>query len=410
MKRLISVTGLVAVACAVALFLTLGGGADKPQPPPFPDKTKVRVVAPPATAQEVIRYVTYPAKDSVTPEMVEIEYVNGDKGFIFYRQDGTTRLTTTYWPPANPDNPDGPRQLKEETEVALDGKTVLSDRSFRADGTLVRNGARLVDGNYEIFLFFADGIAIEKHQVVDKSDNALIEEIFRLDGSVSKSARLNADKRMEVTTFFADGKKESVIVLPRSYWDSITAEYWNVDGTRRMTVVYTTYGVTTTYYNPDDSARMKRVENNYGSTVETTMFNAAGDAAYRQTWRVEKETRPDGSVVKTYLLRQVEEYNKDGKVIRKIELAPDGKTPVSVTLPDPPGSYWGGTVKKFRQDGTLETVEVKDKDNKVLSTTTHTAEEGIREKFDPEYLEAAPFEEPPASPVRPAAPPMYGPY
>lgn len=403
MIRLIRVMGL-AFAIAAAATLVVGcGRVDSTATTPYPDKTKVRVAVRPEKEGERIRYVTYPSKDAVIAEQVEIIYFNGNTGYIYYRADGTARQTVEYWP-AQEDNPQN-RQMKSETKYADDGKTVLADRSFRKDGTKERTGARIADGSYEIYLFHPDGQSVFKHQLVSSAGKALLEEAYWPNGTLKSLSKLKSDNSFETTTYYPSGAKESVTVIGAGYWDPATTELYYEDGkTLRLKVSYGSYQTEATYYRKDGTVSLKTLEYTYGTRAESIVYSRDGTALYKQDWRVERTTNADKSVTKTYLLRAVEELNSDGKTTRRIEFRDDGKTPQSVKLPKPPGSYWGGTEKTFRPDGTLELVVEKDENGKEISRKTHGATEGIREKFKPEYLNRPNAEEPPAPPKRPARP------
>ena len=406
MKRILTILGVLVAVFAIGTFVYTSLPQDWSVA--YPGKTKVRVNAPPASTGEDIRYVTYPSKDSTVPEEVQIEYKTGVTGYIFYRDDGTIRETTEYWPAAEGTTQ---RQLKSGSLRTDDGANFLSDKSFRKDGTREREGQRLADGTYQIDFYFANGTQLERHQLVSAAGKPLIEQVYRDNGALKGFTQVDATGKMTITTYYADGKTESLTIVPSTYWENTTATYYFPDGvTVSRKIEWTTYNTTAEYFRQDGTKRMMYQETNYSSgSMAWVYFDAKGKPILRQMYRIETKVDPaTGKSVKTYLLREIDELNADGKTTRSIELAADGKTPSKVTIPKPAGSYWSGTVKTFRTDGTLSKVEEKNKDGDVVSTKTYTAQENVRENFPGTYL-VTPVEEALPTPPKKTAttPPPY---
>ncbi len=377
MKRILTVLAvLVAVfATGMLVFTDHNGGWSVP----FPGKTKVRVIAPPASTLEDIRYVTYPSKDSTIPEEEQIEYKSGVTGYIYYRSNGTIRETTEFWPA-----PEGStqRQLKSGSVRTDDGTGFLSDKSFRADGTREREGQRLVDGTYQIDFYFADGARLAKHQLISADGKPLLEQVYRDNGSMQSVLEVDSTGKKTITTYFADGKTESVTTVPSNYWEDVTAVYYFPDGvTVARQIDWTSYSTNVDYYRQDGTKRLSSAETHYsGGSFTWVHYDAKGKPVFKQSYRVDtKVDAATGKTVTTYLLREVDELNADGKVTREIDFASDGVTPNQVFIPKPAGSYWAGTRKTFRADGTVEKVEEKNGNGDVVSTKTYTAQDNVRE-------------------------------
>lgn len=390
-----------ALVAAIALLIARSGG-EAPVVKPFPDKTAVRVALPPQEKGESIRYNLFDPDDQNLLLETEIEYETGVTGHIYYRPDRTIAETSQYWP-----GPPGQRQVKARAKLDADGKTHLSDRAWRKDGTLERSGNRQTDGSYDIVIYFADGVSVNKHQSVSKTGKAVLEEVFRQDGSKEKLARQRTDGKFETTTYAADGTTRLTELTESSnYWENPVYRAFYADGvTARMKVSYSSYNTEVEYYRVDGSLREKRSFTTYSgnATMSVTVYGGDGRVpTYKQEWRRKDASSP-------YILRAIEVYNGNGDAIRKIEFHGDGATPMTITEVDPPGNYWGGTRKSFRADGTLETVEVRDSNGNVRSTSRHAASEGIREKVPGRFTRELPYEEAPAAPKRPPQP-DYGPY
>jgi len=408
MKRLLTVLGvLVAVFATITVGTLVYTNLPESWSVPFPGKTKVRVHAPPAAQGEEIRFITYASKDSNTPEEIQIEYKNGVTGYEFYRADGTLRETTEYWPLAKGA---GQRVLKSGSTRSDDGTMFMSDRSFRPDGSREREGKRLEDGSYQIDFFFADGSTLERHQLVGKDGKPLLEQVYRDNGVLKGFTQVDATGKMTITTYFADGKTESVTIVPSTYWENIWARYYFPDGVNiAVRYEWTTYNKQAIYYRLDGTRRLMVEESNYATGNEVwTHFDDKGRMVMRQIYRVEtKVDASTGKPVRTTLLRTVEEFDAAGKETREISFAADGRTPNQVFIPKPPGSYWGGTRKTFRADGSLEKVEEKNNNGDVVSTKTYTAQENVRERFPDAYLVRPVEPAMPTPPKKPATPPPY---
>jgi hypothetical protein len=405
MKRILTILGVLVAVFAIGTLVYTSLPQDWSMP--FPGKTKVRVTAPPASVGEDIRYVTYPSKDSTIPEEEQIEYKTGVTGYIFYRPDGTIRETTEYWPAAQGSTQ---RQLKSGSLRTDDGANFLSDKSFRKDGTREREGLRLADGTYQIDFYFADGVRLERHQLVSAAGKPLLEQVYRDNGALKGFTQVDATGKMTITTYYEDGKKESLTIVPSVYYENTTATYYFPDGvTVSRKIEWTSYNVSVQYNRPNGTQRLLFQETTYSSgSASWTHYDTRGFPTLRQEYRVETKVDPKtGKPVKTYLLREVNELNSSGKETREITFAADGVTPTGVFIPKPPGNYWSGIRKTFRPDGTIEKVEEKNSNGDVVSTKTYTAAENVRENFPGSHLISPVEEALPTPPKKTATPPPY---
>lgn len=405
MKRILTILGVLVAVFAIGTLVYTSLPHEVSVP--FPGKTKVRVKAPPASTLEDIRYITYASKDSTTPEEEQIEYKSGVTGYIFYRADGTIRETTEYWPAAEGSTQ---RQLKSGSLRTDDGANFLSDRTFRKDGTREREGKRLADGSYQIDFYFANGTQLERHQIVSAAGKPLLEQVYFDTGAMRSFTQVDSTGKMTITSYFLDGKTESITIVPNSYWENTTATYYFPDGvTVARKIEWSSYQVAVQYNRPDGTQRLYYQETIYSSgSAAWTRYDAKGFPTVRMSYRVEtKVDSVTGKPVKTYLLREIEELNASGKVIREIGFAADGVTPSHVFIPKPPGSYWGGIRKTMRADGSIEKVEEKNSNGDVVSTKTYTAADNVRENFPGSWL-VRPVEDPlPTPPKKTATPPPY---
>lgn len=366
----------------------------------FPDKLTHRVALKPESAHEVIRYVDY-ASDGVTKLRGQIEYTNGNTGYVVYRKDGTISDVRIEFPLAEGQSQ---RQTMRVLKLDADGKTYLHDEVYRTDGTLDHSGSRQSDSVYEVMFYHPDGLNVQRHQRFMRSDaktwDLAIDETFRLDHTRQSLLSMQGDGTTNVTTFYEDGvTKASESTTDVWNTSKVTTFYWPDGKTVKAKWEQGTWYVAMQEHRPDGTrALLRRFSSNQ---LAVTVFNAKGEPSYTQEFWVNKDpTFMDPSTKVNdvqYVLRRITYHRADGKALKIVELADNGKRVTGVTIPSA-GDIWNRTEKKYRDDGTLETVEVY-KNGNVVSTQKHAASENIREHVDSSHLLLKPFDPPPPNMV-----------
>lgn len=358
----------------------------------FPQRTSDGLALPAKKTGDDRRDIEY-HDDKRTPAKITVEHANGNVGYSHHRKDGTIfRLEEFY-----PSDPQGHRQLKSEANLAADGKTYISDKAYRSNGTLERIGSRIDNGAYDIVLYHDDGKSVSKHQVVSADKKPLLEETFGADGVMTKKAVLNPDNSFEVTTYL-NGKRAFVSL--KSQYGREEQTYYRGDGeTIEMKVLLETYQTAATYFLPDGKVEQVRTFSN--EVMEVVVFNN-GVPHHRQKWQLVNTSATGPNDKREYKLIEVALLRPDGKPTQVIELAADGKTPKRIITPHNPDQFYGQrTIKEFRPDGTVEKEVVRTGDfGKVESTKTYPA--GVKETVDPALTVHIPYREPP----RPVPPPV----
>lgn len=397
MKKLFFVALFAAIAGAlVTIFLAPPHYSPSDLTGAFPDKTAERISLKAPASGEAVTYKTFPDANAVIPTTARSELLNGDTNQIGYNLSGLEVTSKVYYPERIPG---APRQLRFTSVKTPDGLNFVADESYRPDGTRLRKGVRLADGNYQIDLYFADGISLFKHQVVTADLKAVYEKVNFPSGKVQSITQINPDQSGTVATFYEDGKRNSESVLPKNAWESIESVFYFADGQNvRMRVSYQGLGTNAEYYRENGKLRMTFNEtfHSLGGTIVWRFFDAEGNPVYEQSYLVEKPTKPGEK--RKITLREVNELNAAGESTRSIFFRADA-SPERVVIRNPAGHNWGGTYKTFRADGTLEKVEVRNLNGDVVSEQTFSSAQGVKESIPDKYL-AMPTDELPNPPLR----------
>ncbi|MBC7996907.1 MAG: hypothetical protein IAF58_03125 [Leptolyngbya sp.] len=362
----------------------------------FPDKTAERISLKAPASGEAVTFKSYTNADAVIPTTARTELTNGDTNQIAYNPNGLELTSKIYYPERIPG---APRQLRFASVRTPDGLNFVSDQTYRPDGTTLRKGGRLADGNYQIDLYFADGISLYKHQIVTADLKAVFEKVNFPSGAVQSITKMNPDQSGTVMTFYEDGKRNSETVLPKNSWEPITSEFYFPDGQNvRLKVSYQGLGTNAEYFRDNGTLRMTFDEtfHSLGGTMVWRFFDAEGNPVYEQKYLVEKPTKPDEK--KKVTLREVNELNAAGESTRNLIFRADG-TPERVVLRKPAGHNWGGTYKTFRADGTLEKSEERNLEGNVVTERSYAQANGIKESYPDKYL-TMPTDALPPPPVR----------
>lgn len=374
--------GACLMACALVFVSGCDSRDDQAEMPKFPDHTTTRVQLRPEADREAIRYDFY-SDDKKTKLGTQIEYVDGVTTFLAFRPDSTIAQLKEFYPA-----PEGKqRQLKRVIVYAADGKSYLSDKTWRLDGTRNYIGERLSDGTYELRYFYEDGVKTLRHRLIDSDKRLIAEGFLRKDGTIEKEIKRLTGDTIAITTYSPTRTKLSYETRTGGQGE---ATYYYEDGTTlRMHVNSVPWMVTQRSYDRQGNVTESREYSYYGMSV--TVYKN-GVESYRQRWQVDAAASKTAGK-RVYVLQSVEELSANGKtVVRKIEFGNTGK-PSRVTYPVD-GKYWAGKTVVVRDDGTTSEVTVRDDDGDVVSSKKYSEKDNVREKFDNKRFEQQPFEEP----------------
>jgi len=329
---------------------------------PYPGRLPRSVLIPAQDTNVRVGYDCY--VDDIKVER-RLEFRDGKKEIISYRPNGTVSERTKHYATVNGDL----GRLQSHATFGADGTTYTSHDVYRGDGTLERSGKGERDGRYTTRYFFDDGKTVERQRNFSPLKEFVSERIYRPDGSELAAVTVTMDQlELGVTLYAPDGKKTATFyrtkVGERGY---VFAE----DGTTLLEYAFDPYSRIAGYM--DGKGRlMQKVDARFGRLL-IAFLSKDESRTYVQTWR-------DSDKV----LRKVEERNRDGELIRTVQMSRDGSFPEQVIYPED----FGSSVKILDATGKVVLVKRLDARKNVLSETAVT--ESLKDPISPEALSVPP--------------------
>jgi hypothetical protein len=290
----------------------------KPTPPSVVAKPTERVELMPDTSDEFLRrHLTN--SDGFEVE-TRIEYRNGDKAVIKFRDDQTQqsykRVTKT-------------GTILIEQNYALDGKSITSGQELRADGTLKWKATQDSSGAVRTLTYWWDGTTLFSDKTQSQPGGAYTATYYKKDGKLWV-------KRT--------GSKDGVVDRDEQFNDS---------GKLAATVERSGQNTTATLYRDDGTIQyrqhMTEVPSSYGSYTYKTM-------------------------------QYVEEYAADGKtLVRKLVMNSGGYSVGQVERPNADGTT---TVRTLNYNGTVTHEDIRDASGKITSQKDIDPNAGVKESYD----------------------------
>ncbi|HEY9775739.1 MAG TPA: hypothetical protein V6C81_18385 [Planktothrix sp.] len=381
------------------------------------------------------------APDGITKSAAIIQYIDGTTALVHYRTQGPNTGTMSdaklYFalPQETDQNPadkqDKPlvsldttiagRKLARDMEFDVDGHTFTKDVQYDDQGNVTHVGRMTSPVLYDAFDFVAvesptalklDIVpgtlnrAVSKHQEYTlaiagkrKTWSLGVEETFFPDGvHKSQGAIDDTDGSFTTTNFTHDRAVESKTIRNR-YNTSFETDLFQADGkTLKQKLLQTTYAVTVENYD-SKGVILERNAWAYNNRLMTLTYFQKGQEAFTQFWQrpVDSLTKPDDPIDRSkYALQKIQ--IKEAKTVREIDLADDQKTIKNemIMAADANQGFWAAhTSKSFRDNGTLEQVQVYQAGGKLVSTKKYTAEQNVREPLNAKYVQMRQFEQPP---------------
>lgn len=379
----------------------------------FPQKLSDRLEL---RSGEINRHVIY-SKDGVTKERAVVQYRDGQSAEIDYRTEGegvgNIKHARVFYPRKNATDP---QKLQREIEIAVDGRTFTSDTMYFQSGLLKRK-ALMVGELYESRDYREDGVTVAKFTQFTHEDDgwkvSLFNEFYP-DSSLLRETRRLDDGSTETREYSPEHVLTKLVTLDRWKSEQVTTVY-EKDGVTIASRTDESYSSTVVETYKDGFITESR-ELQYGFMqnapyrMDLTVYGVKGVPLYRQRFVLTDEAqtivqdpkatlpRVDESV---FRLESVDilspDANLKGEALKTFTIGPDGKTPVSVSIPDNPGWYYPRTEKTFHPDGSVNTVRHYKYGGAVDKSEVHTPQENVREPLDPQALKARPFVAPPRS-------------
>lgn len=150
-------------------------------PVPFPESLPARVELP-DDSQGIDGRFKLVSPDTGRLIYVRTEFRNGETALELFRDDESLREVQVHYP--LPENSGGSGEARErQSKLDLiydeDGRTVLLEHAYAADGKPMRYGSRLPDGSFDTRDYYSDGSTVHRHRVLDRKDQIVLVELFR---------------------------------------------------------------------------------------------------------------------------------------------------------------------------------------------------------------------------------------
>lgn len=313
-----SITSVPVVIFLLFLLLSVSGVSN---PPSFPHPRLAETSFHPG---ESARYDIYSADHFTLLETV-IEYPDSVTETITYGANGVVEQREQLYPL----NDSGIRITKRLEQFDTDGRTLMFERTNRADGSAEAIGGRLSDLSYEISTFAEDGISVLEHRIYNQTNALLLAQTYNSSGVLEMEKSRRLDGTYEQSDFNAEGVLVSTV--HSNSLGNTSATYYYPDG---VTAEYTfsqqiATSLTMVHNRPDGTLQERRIIDIIQG-LNVTIYDAEGKAILRQMW-----SRVYGNPDVQYLLTRVDELTDfDGQVktVRMIYFAADGATVRRVAL------------------------------------------------------------------------------
>lgn len=286
---------ILAILLASTGFYLAGGNSNKSTQ--FPEKLSERLNLPGEADSQGFRKVIYKA-DGVTPDRAEVVFRNGETGIVHYRPDFSVSSYQVFYPGDEADKTK--LVLKTDVELAEDGEHLVSEKRYRADGSLEVLGARLQEGSYQVTHLLEDGITRHEVHVFREGGELYSRSGFYGDGTMKFLVVTKSTFETEESRFYQDGTRASYL---HQVGNLLEGETWYENGIRQTVFKRSqnwenysyTMDVEVNYYFPAGEFDQKRTFRYNGVLVERqpgeTSLAASDDAAI-QSWKMINKDRP----------------------------------------------------------------------------------------------------------------------
>ena len=364
----------------------------------FPEQLKHRVELLNDGEAIEVRFIEH-SQNGERLVQIRTDFRNGVTIFDYFRNDGSLREESEYFPVSDPANAElKDRQVKRVSLYDSDGITLLTKQTYREDGTTESFSRLRLDGGRELEAYSLSGKVIVLHELRNSEGRITLREEFSDSGNLKVQVRASEDGGMRIVQFQDDGitRKSITIRKPRnspygyyrygygySYYQRPEYVEYHDDGvTVKMRVEYESSSTTVQYFDENGARLEKRYFSEYGRKTVTAYW-PNGEVRYEQTWRG-PGYRSDRTDFTDYDLDDVEEFDINGDKVREVEFYDNGVPKVEKVF-DGVNSY-SGVHRHFNKDGILEReVEVTGYYEYGEEKTFEEAEEEVKADI-PSYL------------------------
>ncbi len=328
MKRIFANRAWVAtalVSLSAVVFSGCGDTAPVGTTSSLPPKLSHRIRLSVTNANELEHWVIYKS-DNVSKTLEQIEYQDGVTTLFYFGSDNFATRMVEYYPAASPD---GKRQMKSEVYYKPRSSDFSAHQAYLKDGTLVKVGKRLFDGNYRTLTYFDDGVKLQKVQFFSFDKFMLSQTVYRKNGAKSQVTTTNPSRDTFVWNYDEKGKLWMMYELPSLTWMAPGGKFYRLDG-RAVKAEFKMYELETniTYF---DERERETFEISFKKEEKEMLVLAiharSGNPLYEQRWR---HVSGKFDCTGKFELLQTSEY-AHGSVIfsrqakREIIMSPDGR-------------------------------------------------------------------------------------
>lgn len=281
--------------------------------------------------------------------------------------------------------------FSHDTEYGADGKTITSE-TYHRDNAKESQYDYNADGSFRVTWY---GFANGNKQAVDEISKTgdVVRTHYQFDGRpsgvVHKGKREVLKNGVAKTTWFNDkGTAEKIeylnvdrtLTTERLEADGVTVR-WNATIDRPWHSSKVTY-LAQAMFNKGKMTSSRAVRLDKG--LDLLVYQADGKTLkVKQSWKYDRRTPGQGRTT-DWLLESIEEFDNNGKLVRKLVFDNNGRKVREVHL------YNAGTLttKRYLRDdgsrvtGTVEKDETFDATGKVVKTDNHPASAAVRESID----------------------------
>lgn len=365
----------------IAFLFVFFEGCKKVNDNPFPEHLNTKVElhsSEDSVEQRVTQYS--PAGEKLV--YVRTDFRNGVVVVDYFREDGTLREENEFFPSSGEETHDlSKRQMRRLSLFDTDGKTLLSRRFFRLDGTVESHQRFRVDGWQETEHYSKDAKHITLRELRNRDGKLNVREEFSETGILQIQVRVTPDDDIHIVEYRDDGVTRKALTIRedsdyRYSWNYPEYHVYHPDGiTIAMKATYSSSSTTVKYYDQNGALEQKREYSDYGR-FKLTWYWPNGEKRYYQYWTGPGYRNPHTDISK-HKISEAEEFDFNGKKVREVEFYDNGNPEEEMIL-DGVTAY-SGIRRNYSEEGILEKeVEIKRYYDYGETKTFEDAEEPIK--------------------------------
>lgn len=398
------ILALLALVAVVFIAVNIDFESPKNLSPGFPEKLNTRIELRKSEDSIQYRFIEY-SDDGERLVQIRTEFRDGLTVYDYFRGDGTLREETEYYPSEDADSLDlASRVLKRVSAFDATGKKIIERRSYRLNGALEILTRLRADQSWESEKFSEDGNVLLVRQVVNKYGLLSVREDFRADGTLARVVKEKSRQETLIVTYREDGFTPESMTTRKSsgsygygytsYYQEVEYVLYHDNGIAvKMKVEYPWSSMTrVSYYGPTGNLLEKREYSEYGR-FELEAYWPNGEKKFEQVWKG-PGYRADRTDISQFKLDETTEYGIDGVKTREVTYWDNGNAKKIREFDGKNSS--SGIIRKYREDGTLESEQEQLDSFEYGEEKKFEAEENIKADLPEEIRQVEDRSKPPA--------------